>query len=125
MRVCPKCGYIDPPEWKHCKYSYHIDNISFDNFKQLYPELAKNFKRGGDLTEDKDYVYRLTKTELFVSRKAKIEWTNFQDNPFGAEKYERFFHGSPMAKKPDYHEDRKNWNKWHPNQRRLLEFEQR
>ena len=50
----------------------------------------------------------------------KIEWAEGR-NPFGAEKYERFHHGSPMAKKIDYHEDGKNWSKYHPSQKKLLE----
>jgi len=115
LRVCPKCKYIDPPEWKHTKYSYHIDNISLENFQRLYPHLAKNLKTGGDITEDEDYYYRLVKTKLWVSRKAKIEWT--ETNPFGAEKYEKFDH--KFLK--DVHDYRKYWSAVHPNQTKLLE----
>ncbi len=122
MRVCPKCGFIDPPHWKHCKFSYHIDSIDFESFEMLYPKLAKNLKKGGDITEDKDYYYRLTKkSKAFVHRKAKIEWTEGRD-PFGAEKYEKFNHN----KSPYVNENPKLRPKYwgyanNVNQRCLLE----
>lgn len=121
MRICPKCGFIDPPEWKHCKFSYHIDTIRLEEFINTYPNLAKNLHNGGDITEDENYYYRLTKTKLTVFRKAKIEWT--EGNPFGAEKYERFNHGSPWAKKDRRKE--KDWDVWKrvaPDQTKLLEI---
>jgi very-short-patch-repair endonuclease len=73
MRVCPHCGYQDPRYWKHAKWSYHIDTCNWESFKIEYPELAISLKRGGDLTEDKDYVYRITKNMHVVQRKAEIE----------------------------------------------------
>lgn len=117
MRVCPQCGFIDPPEWKHCKYSYHIDACTFENFKLLFPKLAENLKKGGDITEDANYYYRLTKKSLVVERKAKIEWTENR-NPFGAEKYEKFNHGTRNIWEP--HDLRHCWAKAHPDQTKLV-----
>jgi hypothetical protein len=119
MRVCPCCGFIDPPEWKHCKYSYHIDIISRENFGLLYPELAKALKKGGDITEDKNYFYRLVKSCQVVQRKAKIEWT--EQNPFGAEKYEKFDHKTNYKYKSslDLEDFRSHWLKLAPNQAKL------
>lgn len=122
MRVCPKCGFIDPPEWKHCKFSYHIDSISFESFCSLYPDLAQRLKTGGAITDDNDYYYRLSKSLQVVMRKAKIEWTENQSNPFGAEKYERFKHGT---KNWEAHDVRKYWLKVNPKQSRLLEVSER
>lgn len=113
MRVCPKCGFIDPPHWKHSKFSYHIDTISPENFKMLYPKLAKNLKKAGAITEDKDNYYRLAKTKLVVMRKAKIEWT--EKNPFGAEKYEKFNHWKKLR------DNDKSWSTVNPSQIKLLE----
>ena len=132
MRVCPKCGYVDPAYWKHVRFSYHIDSCNWETFKTEYPDLAKNLRKGGDITEDKDYYYRLTKNQIVVLRKAKIEWTEFQGNPFGAEKYEKFPH-TPRGKKEREHsiDNRNYWKevmhgdsafrKVHPKQTKLLE----
>jgi hypothetical protein len=124
LRVCPECGYIDPPYWLHSKFSYHIDTISFENFHRVKPELAKELTKGGAITEDKYYYYRLAKTKNRVFRKAKIEWT--ESNPFGAEKYEKFNHGYPtLTKKRDrmLEVDVQLWKKAHPNQQKLLSKE--
>jgi len=78
MRVCPKCGFVDPPYWKHCKWSYYIDDCSFENFQMLYPELAKELLKNR-LAEDKYYAYRTQKKPKglpqWVQRKAKIDMT--------------------------------------------------
>jgi hypothetical protein len=118
MRVCPCCGFIDPACWKHVKFSYHIDTCNFETFKMDYPELAQKLQKGGDITEDKDNYYRLTKNKLVVMRKAKIEWT--ENNPFGAEKYERFAHTKRGKKSKEQSiDDRKYW-RVHPNQQKLV-----
>ena len=73
MRVCPKCGYVDPPEWRHSRYSYWIDFTEFENFKRLNPELAENFKKGTK-KQDENFVYRRNKSTGNVERKAKIDY---------------------------------------------------
>ena len=135
MRVCPKCGYIDPAHWKHVRFSYHIDSCNWETFQTEYPELAKNLTKGGAITEDKDYYYRLTKNKIVVLRKAKVEWTEFQGNPFGAEKYEKFPHTNRGKKVEKAISNRPYWrdpmhgdsafDKMHPSQRRLSECEKR
>lgn len=70
--------------------------------------------------EDEDYVYRLVKTKMAVQRKAKIEWT--ENNPFGAEKYEKFNHNLPHSPfKRAGEVDWNVWRKWYPSQTKLLE----
>lgn len=121
MRVCPKCGFIDPPEWKHAKWSYHIDTISLDNFKQLYPELTKKLLESG-LVEDPHYVYRISKScrgkgiPFWVQRKAKIDYDE--------KLYERFSHlksAKPISKHSAAKDFLKGWEKLHPNQTKLLD----
>ena len=122
MRVCPKCGFIDPPEWKHAKWSYHIDTISLENFERLYPNLTEELLQTG-FTEDKDYVYRLSRSHrgkgipFWVQRKAKIDYDE--------KLYEKFNH-LKSAKPINRHSAAKDflldWNKKHPSQRRLLEM---
>ena len=109
MRVCPKCGYIDPPEWKHTRYSYWIDDCSFENFKILFPDLAKIIKCKGSQIDDKYYVYRHTLSkEGWVERKAKIDFVGkgWSD---GTERYI-----SPWG------EGKKRF-RLHPNQKKLFE----
>ena len=73
MRVCHKCGAIDPPEWKHSKYSYWIDNCLLEDFAKLQPKLVMKILKAGH-TKDKYYVYRLTKNKRRVERKAIVDY---------------------------------------------------
>ncbi len=117
MRVCPKCGFVDPPYWGHSKFSAWIDLIEFADFKELYPELAKKLEQGEKLVEDKDYYYRRTKNMRRVHRKAKIDfmgaWVQPQEHFGGHDK-------QPKEKLIDF---RPYW-KIDPNQRKLLETSQ-
>ena len=112
MRVCPKCGFVDPPEWKHSKYSYWIDNCLFEDFQQLNPELAKELEKAGN-ARDIYYIYRLTKNKYRVERKALVDygeqWT------------------IPMEKAYDKHnfrDFRPCWMTLNPSQTKLLEATQ-
>lgn len=108
MRVCPKCGYIDPPEWRHSKYSYWIDWTELPHFKNLEPSLAEIIVKTGN-TEDLNYIYRLMKHGQSVERKAKIDYGNQWV--------------VPMEKRKQIpHDFRKHWFELY-NQRRLLEME--
>ena len=109
MRVCPQCGYIDPPEWKHSKYSYWIDNCIFEDFENLNPDLAKVLLEN-KFTEDKYYFYRITKNKHRVERKAKADYGNQWTIPM-----ER------ATKKHNVRDYRKVWFKVTPNQSKLLE----
>jgi len=115
MRVCPKCKYVDHPAWKHTKYSYYIDNCSYENFKILYPQLAKLLTKKGSILEDEDYVYRRTcSKEGWVERKAKIDfvgngWTD------GTEAYPHIMKWAKTS------EASTRWLKYHPCQTKLSE----
>lgn len=74
LRVCPKCAYVDPPEWRHSKFSYWIDFCQYEDFKKLHPKLAMDLEANPKLAEDKHYIYRLTKTGKRVHRKAKVDY---------------------------------------------------
>jgi hypothetical protein len=106
MRVCPCCGFIDPSEWRHSKYSYWIDWTEFERFKELCPELAEQFEHSSKIVEDKNYYYRRMKHGRSVERKAKVDygeqWT------------------IPMEKRKQVpHDFRKHWFFVHPNQIKL------
>jgi len=78
MRVCPECGYVDPPEWRHSRFSYWLDICYVDDFERLNPELGKKLRKAkrGFVVEDKDYWYRIGKNGVYVERKAKIDLGN-------------------------------------------------
>ena len=80
MRVCPKCGHVDPPEWKHRRGSYWIDSITWENFQRLHPDLAGQISVNV-LVEDEHYFYRINKTRTRVERKAKIDYGRQFDIP--------------------------------------------
>ena len=114
MRVCPKCGYVDPPEWKHHRWSYWIDICHIEEFKVLQLELANRLLKGEKLVEDKNYIYRLyAKGRQFVQRKALIDYGYQWEPPM-----EPVNHKSPFKSKPPHF--RKHW-KLDPNQKKLLE----
>ena len=112
MRVCPKCGHIDPPQWRHSKYSYWIDFCEIGHFIELEPLLASRLLKGEKLVEDKDYIYRLTKNKSKVERKALVDYGYQWNIPMEKIKSSRW-----SGVYPDFD---KKWNR-DPNQTRLLE----
>ena len=108
--------WVDPPEWRHSKYSYWIDQTEFENFEKLHPELAKNFKKG-EKREDKDYIYRRTKKSGRVERKAKVDYGEQWQIPM--ENTKQFGHDDF---KPHWkHDFRKHWNR-NLNQKKIGDF---
>ncbi len=67
MRECPKCHYIDPPNWRHPPHFPDVDYVRYDEFLELHPDLAKGLKPGGTV-EDELHVYRLSRTSRYVYR---------------------------------------------------------
>jgi len=126
MRVCPKCKYVDPPYWKHVKYSYWIDSCSRGNFSLLHPTLAKQLKKASDTAEDDLYVYRLTRNETTVERKAKVDFLDGFGWTDGTEKHEHF---PSKPKSPWMHDNPqkrpKLWQGREPYQKKLLEKEKK
>jgi len=125
MRVCHKCGAVDPPEWKHVKWSYYIDACSFENFEMLYPNLAKTLLKEGTAS-DKHYAYRVTlkkEPPHWVERKAKIDFTMNWDDL--CEKFPHINKKKLRKRIVTHHEGLKDflrhWSKIHPNQTKLLQ----
>jgi len=89
MRICPKCGYVDPPIWRHDRFKRNLDISHYEDFKEWYPNIR--FKDGWG--EDQHYVYR--RTSLYVLRKAKVNgFRPFYDS------YEKGDRGSPYSSSP-------------------------
>jgi len=115
MRVCPECGYIDPPEWRHHRWSYWIDICHIEDFKRLLPKLAEELLKGVKLVEDKDNIYRLyAKGRKFVQRKAKVDYGYQWEPPMESVNH------NPFKSKPvDF---RKHWFRFSENQKKLGDF---
>jgi len=112
MRVCPKCEYVDPPEWRHSKFSYWIDFCLFSDFERLEPELAKQLKDGKKVVQDKLYLYRATRSLTKVHRKAKADYGPQWQIPME----HHTMH--PINNIQDY---RKYWRLADPKQKKLLD----
>ena len=78
MRVCPKCGFIDPPMWRGSIAHREIDFTRFDDLASEYPLLAQKVKEEQsqkgtkNFVEDAHYAYHLTKSGN-VERQAKLD----------------------------------------------------
>lgn len=68
MKRCPKCGYRDPPIWLNHQFQQHIEYTHIDSFRMTHPDLAKNLKKNGDLTEDEYCFYRWASNSPYVYR---------------------------------------------------------
>ena len=66
MRICPRCGYIDPFCWRDA-YSrgMEVEYTRIDELEQYQPEIAKRLKeavpnkKGVREWQDKNYAYGL------------------------------------------------------------------
>lgn len=74
MRICPKCGYSDPPIWKVTRYRVHCDYARIEDFREYYPRIKIE---KGERVSDGLYVYkRSSKGDgLYVERQC------LRDNP--------------------------------------------
>jgi len=75
MKVCPNCGYHDPPYWRVCRWDNpdgelevcRIDDLQFNN-----PELAEKIENNrGVIVTDNTFAYLLGKKAVYVKRVAK------------------------------------------------------
>lgn len=81
MKVCPRCGYKDHDYWRHSRFDYNADYCTFEEFREINPELAEKLKgmKNFQPVEDEHYyyyrrgtggnfVYRVWKPEFKVPR---------------------------------------------------------
>jgi hypothetical protein len=125
MRVCPKCGCVDSPYWKHTKFSYYIDQCIYENFAVELPKLAAELNKPNSHTQDVNYLYYRTKSGKIVLRKAKIgigvtllPWTDGCES--GKQGWKRG--RSKLPDKQNIRDFAKHWVRyWDKEQCRLLE----
>lgn len=44
MRICPKCGHVDPEWWRPAAFHQHIDYAQLDVISQFEPEVFEALK---------------------------------------------------------------------------------
>lgn len=72
MRVCPKCGYRDPPYWRPAKMhnpSGDMDIARIDDLQMWQPKIAEKLlaKRGEPITNS-HFAYLIGKRAVWVKR---------------------------------------------------------
>jgi hypothetical protein len=81
MRICPNCGFRDNPLWRHSRFEFNADYMSWDDFQTEFQELAKLLegRKNHDPVERGSYfyyrrgtsgieVYRVPKEDFLVPR---------------------------------------------------------
>ena len=73
LRVCPKCGYIDPMEWRPRSWHTHseIEICRFSDLQNLNLKLAEQVSKQ-ETVLDKYYAYKLSRTGVWVYRRPRI-----------------------------------------------------
>lgn len=71
MRVCPKCGFQDSPNWENCRFKRDLMVMRLETFKKEYPHLAKRIEEE-KYVRDGQFVYH--KTKLYVLRKEPADF---------------------------------------------------
>jgi hypothetical protein len=86
MRVCPKCGFIEPQYWRNDRYKRDVQICAITDIEFDDPKLALAIKEGekGNY-DDGTFNYHLTK-KGYVVRRANIEGKAWQswDSTFEA-----------------------------------------
>jgi len=59
MRVCPKCGYVDDARWRQDRWRWEKDWCTLEDFRVMYPKLAKELENGRRVVVDSCFAYRL------------------------------------------------------------------
>ena len=59
MRVCPKCGYRDPGQWRHSRFEFNADYCRFDNAPLEVSHVIDALKDKANFQpyEDGPYIY--------------------------------------------------------------------
>jgi hypothetical protein len=78
MRVCPKCGFVDPPIWKQSAFHQNISFTEFGSLELEEPELSKRLAESPTKRcSNGPYAYKLTRFYR-VERQAILENPNWE-----------------------------------------------
>lgn len=68
MRACPKCGHVDPPEWRQVPWKFDTDHCWTEDFEKLHPAEYEQLMRGHEVVCDEHFCYR------FSGKSRKVVW---------------------------------------------------
>lgn len=77
MKICPICGYRDNSLWRHSRFDYNADYMSWEDFQREFQNFAQLLqdKKNHDPIELGNYVfYRRGTGGLEVYRVAKEDY---------------------------------------------------
>lgn len=59
MRLCPKCGHVDPEWWRPAAFHQHIDYAQYDVLELFEPEIIKELegKKAGTVIFIEPFAY--------------------------------------------------------------------
>jgi len=60
LRVCPKCGHIDPPYWRQVPWKFDTDMCWTEDFKNLHPEVHAKLEKGHEIVCDDHFAYKFS-----------------------------------------------------------------
>lgn len=73
MRICPKCGYVDPPEWRPKSWHTHseIEICRYSDLELIDADLAEQISDGSTFL-DQYNAYKRSKTGIWVYRRPRF-----------------------------------------------------
>jgi hypothetical protein len=71
LRVCPRCGFEDPPYWRQNRWVSSVDYSRVEDVLEDYPWLA-NMRPGEERSDVYNYYYRGKKNPYFIYRWPKV-----------------------------------------------------
>jgi len=71
MRVCPKCGFVDPPCWRQNRWISYVDYARVEDFWEQYPAMV-DIQPGHETSDEYNYYYRGRRNPYYVYRWPKV-----------------------------------------------------
>jgi len=68
MRVCPKCGHVDPPYWRQVPWKFDTDMCWTDDFKRLHPKQYERLMKNHEFAFDECFAY------TFSGKAREVVW---------------------------------------------------
>jgi len=99
MQVCPNCGYIDHPYWRHKPWRHNIDYCRLDEFAEIRPELAQKLKNGSPVVVDESFAYRRCGSRKFYVERVWVQLYNSGGQSAFRTYKEKHRHEDPLQKK--------------------------
>jgi len=120
MRICPKCGYIDPDYWRTVRWNGLIDYTHISNLKEFEPEVYEKLMtvRVGETVIINEYAYHLVKNGTIVHRQWKVHYNLYK---WHGEPREHVHH-TPIKKRKDYLMAKKSFAAKAANQKKIIAF---